>query len=198
MQLHNDFTETTITPVSKRFGSMNVGNRATADLFTGFRIVIRGAPRLNDGGSDSAVRPGGRAERMVMPEHQTQVYIHPPAVTNILRTGNLSGFVGVSHTFGELDGVFAIFGKTLGRVRRDALDPTSVFAIGNFNTNDDISTSVVWSRMARHLNLHLGVSRLGRFQHFGVHRNRHTNMVSIFHLLIELFIRPHRLIVRET
>jgi len=41
------------------------------------RIMIGGPDRLGDECAESAVRPGGRTERMVVPEHGSHVRIDP-------------------------------------------------------------------------------------------------------------------------
>ena len=101
------------------------------------------------------------------------------------------------HTFREIDGVFAIFGRALIWIGRNIRDPAGIFTVGNFDTHNDIGSNMVSGRTLRHLNLDRIVTRFRRFQQLGVHRNRHANMMPVFHLLGELSVRPHRLVIRK-
>ena len=184
--LGHQFTETSLSIVANKFSTMNISYRSTANQFTGYRVVVRGPPRFSNRGTDTPMRPSGRTESMVMPEHQTQIDIHPPTITHIFGRNNLTFCMRMRHSLSELDGVFAVFGWTFIRIRRDTLDPAGIFTVGNLDTNNDIGSNMVSGRTLRHLNLDRIITRFRRFQQLGVHRNRHANMMPVFHLLSEL------------
>ena len=198
MQLRYDFTETAVAPVSEWLGSMNIGDWAAADKFSSLRIVIRGAPGLYDRRTDAAMRPGRRAEGMVMPEHEPDVCIHPPAITDILGGHDLTLFMRMGHSFRKLDRVLAVFRQSFRRIGRDGFDPARVLAVGHFYADDDISARMERSGMMRHLDLNRVVSRLRALHKMSVHRNRHADMVAVFHFLVKLSVGTHRLVIRET
>ena len=196
--LRYQFPETTLGVVTNNFGTMNISYWTTANLFAGFWIVIRRTPRLNDSRPDSAMRPCGCTECMVMPENQSQINIYPPTVSNILGGHNMTGCMSMGHTLGELDGVFIIFRRSFVWIRCDLFDPTRILTIWNLDTHNDIGSNVVGWGMFCHLNFNFRVSGFRSLQQLGIHRNRHTHMMSVFHLFIELLVRPHGLIIGKT
>ena len=196
--LGHQFTETSLSIVTNKFSTMNISYRSTANQFTGCRVVVRGPPRFSNRGTDTPMRPGGRTESMVMPEHQTQIDIHPPTITHVFGRNNMTFCMRMRHSLRELDGVFAVFSRAFIWIRRDVCDPARILAIGNFDTNNDISSNMVGGRTLCHLNLDRVITRFCRLQQLGVHRNRHANMVPVFHLLGELGVRPHRLVIGKT
>ena len=196
MQLHHQLTETAVTAIRDRLRAVNVGNRATADLLARGRIVIRRTPGLYDRRTDTTVRPRRGAERVVVPEHESHVCIHPPAVPDILGRYDLTRFMRVGHAFGERDSVLVVF-RGVGR-GLDLLDPACVLAVRYFNTHDDVRTYMEGGGVVGHFNFHSLVTRLGVFENMRVHRNRHAHVMTVLLLLIKLAIRTHRLVIRET
>ena len=192
------FTETSLRIVANKLSTMDIRYRTTSNFFAGRRVMIRGTPRLNYGRANSAMRPCGCTERMVMPENQTQINIYPPAIPNILGGHNMTCCMSVSHTLCEFDGVFIIFSGSFVWIGCDLFDPTCVLTIWNFNTNYDIGSNMISWGVLCHLNFNFGISRFRCLQQLSIHRNRHTNMMTVFHLLRELLVRPHRLIIGKT
>ena len=161
MHLNNDFTETAVTRISDGLGTMNIGDGTAADRLAGFGIKVLGTPRLYDGRTDPAMRPGGRAKSMVVPEHQPNVNIHPPAVTHKFSTDDFSGFMSMGHPLGKSDLVLAILRRT--GLRRHGLDPAGVLAVRHFDTNNDIGPNVERRRMLCHLNFNRTIARFCSF-----------------------------------
>ena len=196
--LRYQFTKTSLRIVANKLSAMNIRHWSTANLFARFRIMICRTPRFNYSRTNSAMRPCGCTECMVMPENQTQINIYPPTVSNILGGHNMTCCMSMSHTLGEFNGVLVVFRRPFVWIRCDLFDPTCILTIWNFNTNNDVGSNMVGWGMFCHLNFNFGISRFRCFQQLSIHRNRHTNMMAVFHLLRKLLVRPHGLVIRKT
>ena len=85
MDRHHQLTEAAADTGSDRLVAVNIGNRAAIHQLAVLRIVIGGPERLHDRHAEPAMRPGRRAERVVMPEHGPHIDVHPPPVADELR-----------------------------------------------------------------------------------------------------------------
>ena len=196
--LRYQFTKTSLRIVSNNLSTMNIRYWPATNLFARFWIMICRTPRFNNSRTNSAMRPCGCTESMVMPENQTYINIYPPTVSDILSGHNVTCCMSMSHTLGEFNGVLVVFRRSFVWIRCDLFDPTCILTIWNFDTDNDIGSNVVGWGMLCHLNFNFGISWLRCFQQLSIHRNRHTNMMTVFHLLRELLVRPHGLVIRKT
>ena len=113
MQLNHDFPETSVASIGERLRTVDVSYNTATNRFSRGGIMVGRSPRFNDGGPDAAMWPGGRAKRVVMPEHESHIDIHPPAVTDKLGTHNLPSRVVMGHCLGKRDLVFTVLGRVL-------------------------------------------------------------------------------------
>ena len=76
----------------------------------------------------------------------------------------MTSCMSMSHTLGELDGVFVVFGNSLIRIRSNTFDPTCILTVWNFDTNNNISSNVVGWGMLCHLNFNFSITRFRGLQ----------------------------------
>ena len=112
VQLHHQFTEAVVHAMAHRLDSTDVRDRTAPDHLPGLRIMVGRANRLGDEGPESAVRPSGRAERMIVPKHGAHVRIDPEPLTHELHRDDVVRRVIMFQPAGQGD-----------RVAADRLDP---------------------------------------------------------------------------
>jgi hypothetical protein len=102
MHLHHQFTEAVVHTMTDRLIGMNISNGAhSGSLPSGLRIVIGRTDRFRDESPEPAVRPGGGAERMVVPEHGSDVRIDPEPLPHELNGHDVVRRVIVLQTLGQ-------------------------------------------------------------------------------------------------
>ena len=81
----HQLTEAAAHTGTDRLVAVNVRDRTAPHQLAVFRAVIGGPERLHDRHAEPAMRPGRRAERVVMPEHGPHIHVDPPPIAHKLR-----------------------------------------------------------------------------------------------------------------
>ena len=132
VHLHHQFTEAVVHPITDRLDRANVRDRTAPDRLPGLRIMIGRSNRLGDEGPEPAMRPRGRTECVIVPEHGSHVRIDPEPLPDELHRHDVVRRVLVLQPLGQGN-----------RTALDLLDPSNFVALDVIGADQDQRADVV-------------------------------------------------------